>query len=54
MKYNITNSDKDALLQSNLNYKYRVFLWKDGKVMDTITGITGTGSYNVDSESDIR
>lgn len=54
MKHNITNSDKDALLQSNLNYKYRVFLLKDGKVMDTITGITGTGSYSIDSESDVR
>ncbi len=54
MKYNITNRDKDALLQSSLHYKYRIFLLKDGKVMDTITGITGTGSYNVDSESDVR
>lgn len=54
MKYNITNSDKDALLQSNVNYKYRIFLLKDGRVMNTVTGITGTGSYSVDSESDVR
>lgn len=54
MKYNITNIDKDALLQSNLHYKYRLFLLKDGKIMDTVTGINGTGSYNIDSESDVR
>ncbi|MBD5537586.1 MAG: DUF5048 domain-containing protein [Lachnospiraceae bacterium] len=54
MKYNITNIDKDALLQSNLHYKYRLFLLKDGKIMDTVTGISGTGSYSIDSESDVR
>ncbi|MCM1128063.1 MAG: hypothetical protein NC429_16535 [Lachnospiraceae bacterium] len=54
MKYNITNNDKTALLQSNLNYKYRIFLLKDGRVMDTVTGITGAGNYSIDSESDVR
>ena len=54
MKYNITNADKTTLLQSDLHYKYRIYLLKDDKVMDTLTGITDTGNYSVDSTSDVR
>lgn len=54
MKYNITNADKTTLLQSDLHYKYRIYLLKDDKVMDTLTGITDAGNYSVDSTSDVR
>ncbi len=54
MKYNITNTDRDILLQSDLHYKYRVYLLKNGRVMDSLTGITDTGNYSVDSTSDVR
>lgn len=54
MKYNITNTDRDTLLQSDLHYRYRVYLLKNGRVMDTLTGIIDIGNYSVDSTSDVR
>ena len=55
MKYNITQEDKDLLLQPSLEYKYRLFIVdKDKNILDEIQGISSTGSYNIDSESDIR
>ena len=55
MKYNITQEDKDLLLQPSLEYKYRLFIVdKEKNILDEIQGISSTGSYNIDSESDIR
>lgn len=55
MKYNITEEDKDLLLQSPLDYKYRLFIVdKDKNILDEIQGISSSGSYNIDSESDVR
>jgi len=54
MKYNITNIDKDTLLQSELNYKYRIYILKKNQIVDTIEGVIDVGNYSVDSESDVR
>lgn len=54
MKYNITNADKDTLLQSDLNYKYRMYILKDNKILDTLLGTIEAGGYNIDSDSDVR
>lgn len=55
MKYNITQEDKDLLLQSNLNYKYKLLvLNKNGSILDELDCISSVGTYNIESESDIR
>ena len=44
MKYNITEEDKDLLLQPSLEYKYRLFIVdKDKNILDEIQGISSTG-----------
>ena len=55
LKYNITQEDKDLLLQSNLNYKYKLLvLNKNGSILDELDCISSVGTYNIESESDIR
>lgn len=55
MKYNITSNDKDLLLQSEINYKYRLFvLDKEKKVIDEVQGISSIGTYSITSDSSIR
>lgn len=55
MKYIITEEDKLLLLQSDLNYKYKLFVIdKDKNVLDEVQGISAIGSYSIDSESDVR
>lgn len=55
MKYIVTEYDKNLLTQSEINYKYRLYVLNDhGDVLDELTGINNIGNYNIDSESDIR
>ena len=55
LKYNITQEDKDLLLQSNLKYKYKLLvLNKNGSILDELDCISSVGTYNIESESDIR
>lgn len=55
MKYNITEHDKELLLQGNLQYKIRVTVTdKSRKVIDVLYGTAETGGISVDSDSDIR
>ncbi len=55
MRYNITEEDKNLLLQNSINYKYKLLIVDNDKnVLDEITAISAIGSYSIDSESDIR
>ncbi|MGN0432808.1 MAG: DUF5048 domain-containing protein [Lachnospiraceae bacterium] len=55
MKYPITEADKNLLLQSSMDYKYRLLVLNDeGTVLDSLTGVSQIGSYSVDAQSDIR
>ena len=55
MKYVIKQEDKNILLQSSLNYKYRLFIVDNDKnILDEIQGVAATGTYTIDSESDVR
>lgn len=54
MKYNITEADKDIILQSSLDYKYRLYIVKDKTIMDMIEGIQSIGNYTIDGESSVR
>lgn len=55
MKYNITQKDKDLLLQNSLDYKYKLLvLNNNGNILDELNCIMSIGTYTIDSESDIR
>lgn len=55
MKYQITEKDKELILQPSVDYKYRVkILDKQKNVLDEVSGISSVGSYDIDSESDTR
>ena len=55
LKYNITQKDKDLLLQNSLDYKYKLLvLNNNGNVLDELFCISSIGSYNIDGESAIR
>ncbi len=55
MKYNITQDDKNILLQSSLQYKYRLLVInKDGAIIDELSSLQVVGSYSIDADSDIR
>ena len=55
LKYNITQEDKDLLLQGDFNYKYKLLvLNKNGSILDELDCISSVGTYNIESESDIR
>lgn len=55
MKYIITEEDKLLVLQSDLNYKYRLFIIdKNKNILDEVQGISAIGTYSIDADSDIR
>ena len=55
LKYNITQKDKDLLLQNSLDYKYKLLvLNNNGNILDELDCIMSIGTYTIDSESDIR
>lgn len=54
MRHSITEHDKELILQSSINYKYKLIVKKGNTYLDELVGIANFGSYNVDSESDIR
>ena len=55
MKYNITEQDKNLLLQTSIEYKYKLLVVdKDKNILDELVGISTIGSYSIDSESDVR
>lgn len=54
MKYNITQEDKNLLLE-DLDFKYKLLvLNNNGSTLDELSCISSIGSYSIDSESDIR
>lgn len=54
MKYIVTESDKNILLQHSLDYKYRLYIMKDKDTVDMIEGIQSIGNYSIDGESSVR
>lgn len=55
MKYNITQHDKDLLLQKDIQYQYKLLVIDRNKsVIDELSGLQTIGSYCVDSASDTR
>lgn len=55
MKYVITEEDKALVLQTDLQYKYRLFIVDNNKnILDEIQGVSSIGSYSIDEESNIR
>ncbi len=55
MKYIITEQDKDLLLQSSIDYKYKLFvIGKNEAIVDELTSLQSIGSYSIDSESKVR
>lgn len=55
MKYNITQYDKDLLLQNIIHYNYRLLIIDGNKsIVDELVSLQTVGSYSIDSESDIR
>lgn len=55
MKYNITQEDKELLLQDSLDYKYRLLvLNNNGNILDELFCIMSVGNYSIDSDSNIR
>ncbi len=55
MKYNITEHDKDLLLQKDIQYKYRLLVIDKNKfIVDELLSLQAVGTYSIDSESDIR
>lgn len=55
MRYNITEYDKALLLQSEINYKYKLYvLDKKERIVDELEGVSNIGNYNIDVDSNIR
>lgn len=55
MKYNITQEDKNLLLQTSVEYKYKLLVIDNNKnVIDELIGVSSIGSYSINSESDVR
>lgn len=55
MKYNITQKDKNLILQNTIDYKYKLLVINNnGNILDELYCMLSIGSYNIDSESDIR
>lgn len=55
MKYNITEYDKELLLQNSIDYSYRLFIIdKDMNIIDEIQSVKTVGNYSINSESKIR
>ena len=55
MKYNITQQDKNLLLQNSLDYKYKLLvLNNNGNILDELDCIMSIGTYTIESESYVR
>lgn len=55
MKYIITEQDKNLLLQSSVDYRYKLLVInKDEFIVDELTSLQSIGSYNIDAESKVR
>lgn len=55
MKYNVTETDKMLLQQSEVNYKYKLYIIdKSQRIIDELTGVSSIGNYNIDADSNIR
>ena len=54
MKYNITELDKQTVLQDYVEYECRLLVKKEKTVMDMITGIQSIGNYAIDADSPVR
>ena len=55
MRYNITQYDKDLLIQTSTNYSYKLFIVdKNGLFVEELSVLQALGSYRIDSESEIR
>lgn len=55
MKYNISELDKYLLVQSTIDYKYRLYITdNNNNILDMLEGVQNAGNYNIDSQSDIR
>lgn len=55
MKHNITQEDKNLLLQDSIDYKYKLLVLNtNGNILDELFCVTSVGIYTIDSESDIR
>lgn len=55
MRYNITQYDKDLLIQTSTNYSYKLFIVdKNGLFVEELSVLQALGSYTIDSESEIR
>ncbi len=55
MKYNITERDKSLIQQSEIDYKYRIYVVNNNKnIVDELSLINSIGTYTIDADSDIR
>ena len=54
MLYIITEQDKNLILQKTIEYKYRFFIKRNDKIVDSIESIISIGAYTIDAESDVR
>ncbi|MDL2301482.1 DUF5048 domain-containing protein [Lachnospiraceae bacterium OttesenSCG-928-D06] len=55
MKYNITETDKNMILQPIINYHYRVYITdSNGKILDLLENISDLSGFTVDGDSNIR
>ena len=55
MRYNITQFDKELLLQGSMQYNYRLFVIDSGgNVIDELSGLQAIGSYSINADSKIR
>lgn len=55
MKYDITEYDKELLLQNNIRYKTKIEVTNlDREILDVLTGIIEFGGGNIDADSNIR
>lgn len=55
MRYNVTEMDKLLLEQSELNYRYKLFVLDNNhNIVDELNGVSSCGNYNIDADSTIR
>lgn len=55
LKYNITQKDKDLLLQNSIDYQYRFYVIdKSKRILDEIDGIISIGTHSIESDSENR
>lgn len=55
MRYNITQFDKELLLQGSIQYNYRLFVIdKNRTIIDELSSLQTIGAYSINTESKIR